>query len=76
MGYSIQLGAFSNLGNAMRLTRSLEGQGLDAYYFLWLVKPVLEKCEAIQAGKDFRIRVSGVFRQIHKNTEIKRLFAC
>ncbi len=33
MGYSIQVGAFSNLGNAIRLTESLERQGLDAYYF-------------------------------------------
>lgn len=33
MGYSIQLGAFSNLSNAMRLTQSLEHQGLNAYYF-------------------------------------------
>jgi len=33
MGYSIQVGAFSDLGNAIRLTESLEGQGLNAYYF-------------------------------------------
>ncbi len=33
MGYSIQVGAFSNLGNAIRLAESLERQGLDAYYF-------------------------------------------
>jgi cell wall-associated NlpC family hydrolase len=33
MGYSIQVGAFSHLGNAIRLTESLEHQGLDAYYF-------------------------------------------
>ncbi|MGD9031934.1 MAG: NlpC/P60 family protein [Desulfobacteraceae bacterium] len=33
MGYSIQAGAFSNLGNAIRLTESLERQGLSAYYF-------------------------------------------
>ena len=33
MGYSIQVGAFSHLGNAIRLTESLERQGLDAYYF-------------------------------------------
>lgn len=34
MGYSIQIGAFSNLDNAIRLTRSLENNGLDAYYFV------------------------------------------
>ena len=33
MGYSIQVGAFSNLGNAIRLSESLERQGLGAYYF-------------------------------------------
>lgn len=33
MGCSIQVGAFSNLGNAIRLTESLERQGLSAYYF-------------------------------------------
>jgi cell wall-associated NlpC family hydrolase len=33
MGYSIQVGAFSNLGNAIRLSESLERQGLNAYYF-------------------------------------------
>jgi cell wall-associated NlpC family hydrolase len=33
MGYSIQLGAFSNLNNAIRLSESLERQGLSAYYF-------------------------------------------
>jgi cell wall-associated NlpC family hydrolase len=33
MGYSIQVGAFSNLGNAIRLTESLESEGLSAYYF-------------------------------------------
>jgi cell wall-associated NlpC family hydrolase len=32
-GYSIQVGAFSNLGNAIRLTEFLERQGLSAYYF-------------------------------------------
>jgi cell wall-associated NlpC family hydrolase len=33
MGYSIQVGAFSNLDNAIRLTESLERQGLSSYYF-------------------------------------------
>lgn len=32
-GYSVQLGAFSVLGNAVRLTEYLKGQGADAYYF-------------------------------------------
>jgi len=34
MGYSIQVGAFMNVDNAIRLTESLEEQGLSAYYFL------------------------------------------
>jgi cell wall-associated NlpC family hydrolase len=33
MGYSIQVGAFSNLDNAVRLEKSLEARGIDAYYF-------------------------------------------
>jgi cell wall-associated NlpC family hydrolase len=33
MRYSIQMGAFLNLDNAILLTQSLERQGLDAYYF-------------------------------------------
>ncbi|MEW6668634.1 MAG: NlpC/P60 family protein [Thermodesulfobacteriota bacterium] len=32
-GFSIQAGAFSNVQNAMRLTETLERQGLCAYYF-------------------------------------------
>ena len=34
MGYTIQVGAFSNIDNAVRLTASLKAQGLDAYHFL------------------------------------------
>jgi hypothetical protein len=33
MGYSIQVGAFSNLANAVRLERTLDARGIDAYYF-------------------------------------------
>jgi cell wall-associated NlpC family hydrolase len=33
MGYSIQVGAFTNADNAIRLTESLEKQGMSAYYF-------------------------------------------
>jgi hypothetical protein len=33
MGYSIQVGAFTNVDNATRLTESLEKQGMSAYYF-------------------------------------------
>jgi hypothetical protein len=34
MGYSIQVGAFANLDNAVRLSKTLRGHGLDAYYFI------------------------------------------
>jgi len=33
MGYSIQVGAFTQVDNAIRLTESLEKQGVSAYYF-------------------------------------------
>jgi len=34
MGYSVQVGAFSSLDNAVRLEQQLEERGIDAYYFL------------------------------------------
>lgn len=34
LGYTIQIGAFSNIDNAARLTTSLEQKGIDAYYFV------------------------------------------
>jgi hypothetical protein len=34
MGYSVQIGAFSNPDNAIRLTKVLENNGVDAYYFV------------------------------------------
>jgi hypothetical protein len=33
MGYSIQVGAFGNLDNAVRLEQLLQRRGIDAYYF-------------------------------------------
>ncbi len=33
MGYTIQVGAFTNLDNAVRLEQALEARGIDAYYF-------------------------------------------
>ena len=33
MGYSVQVGAFANLDNAVRLEQLLEARGIDAYYF-------------------------------------------
>jgi hypothetical protein len=34
LGYSIQVGAFANLNNAVRLSNSLQARGLNAYYFI------------------------------------------
>lgn len=34
MGYAIQVGAFAEIGNAVRLEQSLNGKGIDAFYFL------------------------------------------
>jgi hypothetical protein len=34
MRYTIQVGAFTNIDNAVRLTEMLQRQGLDAYHFL------------------------------------------
>lgn len=34
MGYTVQVGAFANLDNAVRLERQLEARNIDAYYFL------------------------------------------
>lgn len=34
MGYTIQVGAFSQLKNAIRLTDTLQNRGLSAYYFI------------------------------------------
>jgi len=62
MGYSVQVGAFANLDNAVRLERLLESRGIDAYYFrhesgLYKVrfgnhatyKPARSKAERLQA---------------------------
>ena len=34
MGYTIQVGAFSQISNAVRLTQKLQAQGVSAYHFL------------------------------------------
>ncbi|MGD8915664.1 MAG: NlpC/P60 family protein [Syntrophobacterales bacterium] len=34
LGYSVQVGAFANQDNAVRLSETLERYGLDAYYFV------------------------------------------
>lgn len=62
MGFSIQVGAFANLDNAVRLEQVLEARGIDAYYFrhesgLYKVRfgnhasyrPAREEAERLQA---------------------------
>ena len=34
MGYTIQIGAFTQMSNAVRLTQKLQTQGVSAYHFL------------------------------------------
>jgi cell wall-associated NlpC family hydrolase len=34
LGYTIQIGAFSNINNAAKLTQKLQKAGVDAYYFI------------------------------------------
>jgi hypothetical protein len=34
IGYAVQVGAFSNLNNAVRLTETLQDRGLNAYHFV------------------------------------------
>ena len=33
LGYAIQMGAFSNAGNAERFARMLQSKGIEAFYF-------------------------------------------
>ena len=68
MGYSIQVGAFSNLGNAIRLAESLERWGLNAYYFrhksgLYKVRFGDYSSRGAARGKADRLKKAGV---VHK----------
>lgn len=68
MGYSIQVGAFSNLGNAIRLAESLERQGLNAYYFrnksgLYKVRFGDYSSKGAARGKADRLKKAGI---VHK----------
>jgi cell division septation protein DedD len=60
MGYSIQVGAFAQLDNAARLTKKLEKQGLDAFYF------------AHSSGL-FKVRFGNYRSQANALTEARRL---
>lgn len=68
MGYSIQVGAFSNFGNAIRLAESLEHQGLNAYYFrhksgLYKVRFGDYSSKRAAHGKADRLKKAGI---VHK----------
>jgi cell wall-associated NlpC family hydrolase len=55
IGYTIQVGAFANIDNAVSLTESLEKQGLDAYHFLHrsgLYKVRFENFKTRQAARN------------------------
>ncbi len=60
MGYSIQVGAFAQVDNAARLTKKLEKQGLDAFYF------------AHSSGL-FKVRFGNYRSQANALTEARRL---
>ena len=62
MRYTIQVGAFSNIDNAVRLTASLERQGLDAYHFLHssgLYKVRFENFKTKQAARRRALDLQG-----------------
>ena len=70
MGYTIQVGAFRDLGNAVRLTRSLRQYDLNVYYFkhesgLYKVRfgDFSSKKIALDEAED--IRASGVIQEFY-----------
>lgn len=70
MGYSIQMGAFSNLDNAVRLTKTLETRGLNAYYFahrtgLYKVRFGNFPSKETARGKAESIRAAGIIDEYY-----------
>lgn len=62
MGYTIQIGAFSRLDNAVKLNRSLERRGYDAYYFRHvsgLYKVRFGNFTTLKAAKDKAAKLKG-----------------
>jgi hypothetical protein len=63
MRYTIQVGAFSNIDNAVRLTASLERQGLDAYHFLHSSGLYKVRFENFRTKQDARNRAADLQRR-------------
>jgi cell wall-associated NlpC family hydrolase len=70
MDYSIQIGAFSNLDNAIRLTKALDNNELNAYYFadktgLYKVRFGNFPSREIALKKAESIRAAGIIREYY-----------
>jgi cell wall-associated NlpC family hydrolase len=63
MGYTIQVGAFSNIDNAVRLTAKLKKQGLDAYHFLDKSELYKVRFENFRTKADARDRAENLQRR-------------
>ena len=63
MRYTIQVGAFSKIDNAVRLTASLERQGLDAYHFLHSSGLYKVRFENFRTKQDARSRAVDLQRR-------------
>jgi cell wall-associated NlpC family hydrolase len=63
MGYTIQVGAFSNVDNAVRLTAKLKKQGLDAYHFLDKSELYKVRFENFRTKADARDRAENLQRR-------------
>jgi len=60
--YTIQVGAFSNIDNAVRLTELLQRQGLDAYHFLHSSGLYKVRFENFRAKETARSRAENLMR--------------
>jgi len=70
IGYSIQVGAFTNLKNAVQLYESLENQGVNAYYFLYAtgfykVRFGNFASKEIARGKAEHLRAAGIIDEYY-----------
>ena len=60
IGYAIQVGAFSHLDNAVRLTQTLQLQGLEAYYFVHKTGLYKVRFGNFPSKEEARIRAEGL----------------
>jgi hypothetical protein len=70
MSYTIQAGAFSNVDNAARLTKQLQGKGLDTFYFIHdsgLFKVRFGNYPSFRAASDAaeQLRSSGIIEEYY-----------